>query len=159
VADAVILLSALTLCLTQDRFATALVIPITVASLLSQLDVEGSGRLALATVVTNLVGGMAATVAFAVLELEHSLAMLFLLVLMAGLIFGGRAAAPTVAAKINAGALTVFLLVLGSGVSPLSGGAGETFTTRVGYILFAIAYTLFSAILLWPRHGGRPQST
>ena len=111
---------------------------------------EFSGRPALATVVVNVTGGMAATVAFAVLELRHSLAMLFLLVLFAGLIFGGRAAEPTVAGKINAGALTVFLLVLGAGVSPLSSGAGETFATRVGYIILAIAYTLFFATLLWP---------
>jgi hypothetical protein len=136
--------------LTQDRLATALVIPITVASLLSQLDAEASGRPALGTVVTNLVGGVAATLAFAMLELRHTLTMLFLLVLLAGLIFGGRAAAPTVTAKINAGALTVFLLVLGSGISPLSSGAGDTFATRLGYIILAIAYTLFFALLLWP---------
>lgn len=149
-ADAMILLLALTLCLTQDRLATAVVIPITVASLLSQLDVEASGRPALATVVVNLMGGLAATLVFVVLELKHSLAMLFLLVLFASLVFGGRSTQPTVAAKINAGALTVFLLVLGSGVSPLSSGAGETFATRVGYIILAIAYTLFFATLLWP---------
>ncbi|QRM53807.1 DUF2955 domain-containing protein [Sinorhizobium sp. BG8] len=149
-ADAMILLLALTLCLTQDRLATAVVIPITVASLLSQLDVEASGRPALATVVVNLMGGVAATLVFTVLEVKHSLLMLFLLVLFAGLVFGGRATEPTVAAKINAGALTVFLLVLGSGVSPLSSGAGETFATRVGYITLAIGYTLFFATLLWP---------
>lgn len=159
-ADALILLLALTLCLTQDRLATALVIPITVVSLLSQLDVEASGRPALATIVVNIIGGLAATLAFAILELRHSLMMLFLLVLFAGLIFGGRAAAPTVGAKINAGALTVFLLVLGAGVSPLSSGAGETFATRVGYIMLAIAYTLFFAALLWPSHrvAGRMRS-
>jgi hypothetical protein len=91
-ADALILLLALTLCLTQDRLATAVVIPITVASLLSQLDVEASGRPALATVIVNLMGGAAAMLAFTVLELRQSLAMLFLLVLLAGLVFGGRAA-------------------------------------------------------------------
>lgn len=159
-ADTGILLLALTLCLTQERLATAVVIPITVASLLSQLDAEGSGRPALVTVVVNLLGGMAATLAFAVLELRHTLLMLFLLVLLAGLIFGARAAAPTVAGKIYAGALTVFLLVIGSGVSPLSSSAGETFATRLGYIVIAIAYTLFFALLLWPgkKAAGRTQS-
>ncbi|MBD9452560.1 hypothetical protein IB244_13460 [Rhizobium sp. RHZ02] len=87
------------------------------------------------------------------MELRHSLATLFLLVLLAGLVFGGRAATPTVVAKINAGALTVFLLVLGSAVSPLSSGAAETFATRVGYIALAIVYTLFFATLLWPSKG------
>lgn len=159
-ADAMILLLALTLCLTQNRLATAVVIPITVASLLSQLDVEASGRPAFGTVVVNLLGGTAAALAFAILEIRHSLVMLFLLVLLAGLVFGGRGATPTVAAKINAGALTVFLLVLGSGFSPLSSGAGETFVTRVGYIILAIAYTLFFALLLWPgkRAAGGMQS-
>lgn len=149
-ADAAILLLALTLCLTQDRLATAVVIPITVASLLSQLDVASSGKPALATVAVNLAGGVAATLAFAVLELKHSLVTLFIVVLIAGLFFGGRAVAPTVAAKLHAGAFTVFLLVLGSGVSPLPGSAGETFATRVSYILLAIVYTLFFAALLWP---------
>ncbi|MBD9449404.1 DUF2955 domain-containing protein [Rhizobium sp. RHZ01] len=152
-ADALILLLAVTLCLTQDRLATAVVIPITVASLLSQLDVEANGRPALATVLVNILGGVAAILGFAVLELRHSLATLFLLVLLAGLVFGGRAATPTVVAKINAGALTVFLLVLGSAVSPLSSGAAETFATRVGYIALAIVYTLFFATLLWPSKG------
>ncbi|MBZ9657412.1 hypothetical protein K9U38_21925, partial [Phyllobacterium sp. 2063] len=76
---------------------------------------------------------------------------LFLLVLLAGLVFGGRAAMNAPAAKLYAGALTIFLLVFGTGVSPLPGSAADSFSTRVTYILVAIAYAMFMTTLLWPR--------
>lgn len=69
------------------------------------------------------------------------------------LVFGGRAATRHPTAKLFAGALTIFLIVFGTGVSPIPGSAAETFSTRVTYILTAIAYAIFMAALLWP---GRP---
>ena len=46
--------------------------------------------------------------------------------------------------------LPYFLILFGTGVSPLPGSAAESFATRVNYILVAIAYTIFMAALLWP---------
>ena len=91
-ANTAILLIAVVACLTRDGLATAIVIPITVVSLLSQFDVAASTRAALGLVITNITGGVAASVAFGLLQVRPSLIFLFLLVLLAGLVFGGRAA-------------------------------------------------------------------
>lgn len=150
-ANTAILLIAVVACLTRDGLATAIVIPITVVSLLSQFDVAASTRAALGIVITNITGGVAASVAFGLLQVRPSLLFLFLLILLAGLVFGGRAAMRSPAAKLHAGALTIFLLVFGTGVSPLPGSAADSFSTRVTYILVAIAYAIFMTTLLWPR--------
>jgi hypothetical protein len=149
-ANAVTLLIAVVACLTRDGLATAIVIPVTVASLLSQLDVVASARAAFGLVVVNIIGGVVAAVAFAVLQLRPTPVFLFLIVLLVGLVFGGRAALRDPSAKLYAGALTIFLIVFGTGVSPLPGSAAESFSTRVSYILAAIAYTIFMTALLWP---------
>ena len=150
-ADAVILLLIVTACLTRDDWATAMVIPITVASLLTQLDVSAGARASVGLVLVNLIGGIAASLAFVLLEIRPSLLSMFVLVLLAGLVFGGRAALPSATAKVHAGALTTFLLIFGAGVSPLPGTAAESFSTRIGYIVIAIAYTMLMSALLWPK--------
>ncbi|KQU88642.1 hypothetical protein ASD12_29185 [Mesorhizobium sp. Root102] len=149
-ANAAILLIAVLACLTRDGLATAIVIPITVASLLSQLDVIASARAAFGLVMVNLLGGVVASFAFALLQVHPTTPTLFVLVLLAGLVFGGRAALSNPAARLYAGALTIFLILFGTGVSPLPASAAESFATRVNYILLAIAYTIFMTALLWP---------
>ncbi len=150
-ANTAILLIAVIACLTREGLATAIVIPITVVSLLSQFDTAASTRAAFGLMITNITGGVAASVAFGLLQIRPSLSFLFLLVLLAGLVFGGRAAMHAPAAKLYAGAFTIFLLVFGTGVSPLPGSAADSFSTRVSYILMAIAYAIFMTTLLWPR--------
>jgi hypothetical protein len=154
IANTAILLLAVVACLTRDGLETAIVIPITVVSLLSQFDAAASTRAALGIVITNIAGGLAACVAFTLFELRPSYIFLFLLVLLAGLVFGGRAAMREPAAKLSAGALTIFLLVFGTGVSPIPGSAADSFSTRVTYILVAIAYAIFMTTLLWPTQEG-----
>jgi hypothetical protein len=158
-ANTAILLIAVVACLTRDALATAIVIPITVVSLLLQFDAAASTRAALGIMITNIAGGLAASVAFALLQVRPSYIFLFLIVLLAGLIFGGRAAMRHPAAKLYAGALTIFLLVFGTGVSPLPGSAAESFSTRVSYILAAIAYAIFMTALLWPTQKGSHAGT
>src|SRR5690349_14656891 len=92
-ADAAILLGAMVLCLTNDALSLALVLPITVASVLLQFDFATSVRSALSLVAVNLLSGVLASLAFAFVELRPSLPFLFLTVFLVGLILGGRAAA------------------------------------------------------------------
>ncbi|MEF2551598.1 DUF2955 domain-containing protein [Aurantimonas sp. A2-1-M11] len=150
-ADTIILLMIVTVCLTKDEWATAMVIPITVASLQTQLDVSAGARASIGLVLVNLIGGIAASLAFVLLQIRPSLLSMFVLVLLAGLVFGGRAALSSTAAKVHAGALTTFLLIFGAGVSPLPGTAAESFSTRIGYIAVAISYAMLLGTLLWPR--------
>jgi hypothetical protein len=148
-ANAAILLGAMTLCLTNNALSLALVLPITVASVLLQFDFATSVRSALSTVAVNLLSGVLASLAFAFVELRPSLPFLFLTVFLVGLILGGRASAGR--AKMYAGALTTFLILFGSGIAPLPTTTPESFATRIGYILLAVGYTLSMTALLWPR--------
>jgi hypothetical protein len=155
-ANAVILLGAVTLCLTNSSFSLALVLPITVASLLLQFDLATNLRSIVGLVLVNLLGGVLASLAYAFVELRPSLLLLFLTVLLVGLALGGRAAAATGLSKMYAGALTTFLILFGAGISPLPTTAAESFTTRIGFVLFAIMYALCLASPLWLRERPAP---
>jgi hypothetical protein len=155
-ANTSILLAAVTICLTNDKLATAMVIPITVASLLGQLDVAASGRAAIGLVIVNLLGGVLASVAYSILTLRPNLFVMFLIVLVVSLLLAGRAAARSKDVGMFAGALTIFLILFGLGVSPLPGSAAESFSTRIVYVAVALIYALLAAALLWPRPTMQP---
>lgn len=146
-----ILLSIVTLCLIDSRLATAMVIPITVASLLSQFELGMSTRTAAALIMINLLGGVAASLAFTVVELRPSLLWVILSLLLVSLLFAGRAVLGAVTGKVFGGGLTTFLILFGLGVSPLPGETPELFSTRIAYVLFAAVYALCMASLFWPR--------
>ncbi|TBF57238.1 DUF2955 domain-containing protein [Rhizobium leguminosarum] len=152
-ANTVILLGSVVICLTSDNLTAAAVIPITVASLLGQLDVAASARAAIGLVLINLFGGVLASVAYAALSLRPNLFSIFLIVLVVVLLIGGRAAARSKDAPVFAGALTTFLILFGLGVSPLPGSAAESFATRIVYVAAALIYALLFAVILWPRTG------
>lgn len=153
-ANTVILLSTVAICLASDNLTSAAVIPITVASLLGQLDVNASTRASIGLMIVNLFGGVLASVGYAVLNLRPSLLWMFVILLVVGLLLGGRAAARSADAKVYAGALTIFLIIFGLGVSPLPGSAAESFSTRILFVAMAIGYALLTTALLW-----RPRPT
>ncbi|MDO9619094.1 MAG: hypothetical protein Q7J43_15620 [Pseudomonas sp.] len=146
-----ILLGMVALCLIDSRLATAMVIPITVASLLSQFELGMSSRTAAALIVINLLGGVVASLAFTVIELRPSLLWAILILLTVSLLFAGRAVMGAVTGKVFGGGLTTFLILFGLGVSPLPGETPELFSTRIAYVLFAVLYALCMASLFWPR--------
>lgn len=150
-ANTVILLASVVICLTSDNLTAAAVIPITVASLLKQLDIVDTARSAVGLVFVNLFGGVLASLGYAALALRPNLLSIFLIVLVTALVLGGRAAAKSKDSAMFAGALTIFLIIFGLGVSPLPGSSGETFATRIVYIAAALFYVLLFAAVLWPR--------
>lgn len=150
-ANSLILLIAVTTCLTNSQLASAVVIPVTVASLLGQLDIVRSGRAAFGLLIVNLFGGVVASFAYAVLSLRPSLFSMAIITLIVALLLGGRAASDAKDGAVYAGGLTTFLILFGLGVSPLPGSAAESFTTRIVYVAGAIAFTFILAALLWPR--------
>jgi len=150
-ANTGILLACIVICLTSENLTAAAVIPITVASLLGQLDAAASARAAIGLVLVNFFGGILASVAYAALTLRPSLLSIFVIVLVVALVLGGRASAPSTDAPIFAGALTIFLILFGLGVSPLPGSAAESFATRIVYVGAALIYTLLLSSLLWSR--------
>ncbi|KQY20025.1 DUF2955 domain-containing protein [Rhizobium sp. Root482] len=148
-ANAAILLLIVAICLTSHNLTSAVVIPVTVASLLGQIDIGQSGRASIGLMVVNLFGGILASVGYAVLGLRPNLFWMFVIVLVICLVLGGRAAAQSSHAKVYGGALTIFLILFGLGVSPLPGSAAESFSTRILFVMIAIGYTLLMTALLW----------
>ncbi len=153
-ANTAILLASVVICLTSDNLTAAAVIPITVASLLKQLDIADSARSAFGLVLVNLFGGILASVAYTLLMFRPNLLSIFLIVLVSALALGGRAAARSKDSAMFAGALSTFLIIFGLGVSPLPGSSAETFATRIVYVAGALVYALLLAALLWPRGSG-----
>lgn len=149
-ANAFILLTSVVICLTSDNLSAAAVIPITVASLLGQLNVAASARAAIGMVLVNFLGGVLASVAYAALSLRPSLLSIFLILLVVALLIGGRAAARSKDARVFAGILTIFLILFGLGVSPLPGSAAESFASRIAYVAAASIYALLLSAILWP---------
>ncbi|WLG93815.1 DUF2955 domain-containing protein [Pseudomonas sp. FP198] len=160
-ASATILLAMVALCLSDPRLATAIVVPITVASLLSQFSLGMSSRTALGLVLVNLLGGMAASVAFTLFELRPTLWLVALILLLVSLLFAGKAAIGNASGKIFGGGLITFVILFGLGVSPLPTETPQLFSSRIAYVLFAVVYAIGLAALLWPRarvSERRPQS-
>ncbi|WP_246704556.1 hypothetical protein [Rhizobium sp. P32RR-XVIII] len=155
-ANTVILLFAVAVCIASNQLVAAVVIPITVVSLLDQLDIAASGRAALGLVVVNVFGGILAALAYGLLSVRPSLALMFAILLIVSLGLGARGASRSSDATMYAGALTTFLILFGLGVSPLPGSAAESLSTRVVYVTAAIIYTVVAAALLWPRPSLRP---
>ncbi|MBV0893382.1 DUF2955 domain-containing protein [Paracoccus sp. Z118] len=149
ITNAGILLAMVVYCMTNDALASAAVVPITVASLLGQLALAKGPVAVVGLMVVNLLGGIVASLAFTVYELRPSAPWLLAVVLVVGLLFGGKAAADRATAPIYAGSLIIFCILFGLGVSPLPGTAAESFSTRVSFVLLGILYTVTLAALLW----------
>ncbi|MFC7478628.1 FUSC family protein [Dankookia sp. GCM10030260] len=130
VANASILVAAVVLCLVDSRLSSAIVIPVTVASILNQLDLATSRRAAFDLVLVNILGGVVASFVFTVVDTRPTLLGLFLAVFVVGLLFGSGAATDPKFGKAYAGALTTFLILLGLGISPLPTSTPESFSTR-----------------------------
>jgi len=125
----------------------SIVIVLTVISILRQ-PAELGGGTAVGLILGNLVGGLAATVAYLLVTLFPSPAFLLLVVLLFGLLFGDRIARGGESAPIYTVGLMTFLLVLGLGLSPLPEDSGSIFIARVFDIMVACAYAIGMASLL-----------
>ncbi|MCX5495576.1 DUF2955 domain-containing protein [Kaistia dalseonensis] len=147
-ANTAILLGAVLICFVGRNFSTAIVVPLTVISLIGQADIVTNQRAFTGLLVVNMIGGIVASIAFTILSMRPELVFLFPILLIVSLFFGGRAADPK-SGRIFAGALGIFLILFGLGVSPIPTTATESFVTRIGLVLFAILYTITGIGLLW----------
>lgn len=131
----------------------ALPLVITVMSLLRQTEAGMSTRLALGLLLGNLIGGLAATLAYLVLSLFPFLASLCLVMLAAGLWFGGRIVVAGPRAPVYVVALITFIILLGSGLITITDGSGAAFVSRLGGVLGGTLYVLGALVLVqgWRR--------
>ena len=125
----------------------SIVAVLTVISILRQPADLGGGT-ATGLILGNLVGGLAATVAYLLVTLLPSPAFLLLVALLVGLMFGDRIARGGKSAPIYAVGLMTFLILLGLGLSPLPQDSGTLFVARVFDVMVAAAYAVGMASLL-----------
>ena len=125
----------------------SIVLVLTVISILRQ-PAELGGGTAAGLILGNLVGGLAATVAYLLVTLLPSPAFLLLVVSLVGLIFGDRIARRGESAPIYTAGLMTFLILLGLGLSPLPQDSGTLFVARVFDVMVGAVYAIGMASLL-----------
>ena len=96
----------------------------------------------------NLFGGFAAAVVYNLILLSDALLFFVTVCLAASLIFAGRIATAGDRAPIYAVAFATFILLLGLGLTPLPGGSGEAFASRLINVLLASAYAVGAVSVL-----------
>jgi len=99
-------------------------------------------------VLGNLVGGLAAALAYNIVLLSNTLVSFVLVCLVASLLFAGRIVTGGPYAPILAVGFGTFILLLGLGLSPMPGGSGEAFLGRLLNVLAAAAYTVGALAIL-----------
>jgi len=147
-SNTIILLGSVLICFVNPVFTTAIVVPLTVVSLINQADIVHNRQAIWGLLLVNLAGGLLASITFSVLSMRESLPFMFLLLLTMGLFLGGRASDP-VRGRVYAGSLAIFLIVFGLGVSPIPTTAPESFQTRMLMVAFAILYAVIGIGLFW----------
>jgi hypothetical protein len=125
----------------------SIVLVLTVISILRQ-PADLSGGTAAGLILGNLVGGLAATVAYLLVTLLPSPAFLLLVVLLVGLILGDRIARGGESAPIYTVGLMTFLILLGLGISPLPHDSGTFFIARVFDVMLGAVFAIGMASLL-----------
>jgi hypothetical protein len=156
--DTLVLLPVLTWFI-LDATEIAIVVLIVIVTVLRQTDPARGQRAALGLVFGNFIGGIAAAIAYNLVVLGHSFAFFVTVLLVGSLAFAGRIVTAGDRAPVYAIAFATFILLLGLGLSPLPGGSGEAFTSRLLNVLFASTYAITGLSLLerWrdaapPRH-------
>jgi hypothetical protein len=125
-----------------DTSQIAVVMLVTIVMLLRQIEEGMHGRMAAALILANVLGGLAANLAYIVVGVTDQFIIFILVLLASSLGFAGQIAQGGMRAALLAIAFGTFILLLGIGISPLPGGSGDAFITRIGYILLAAVYTI-----------------
>ena len=125
-----------------DATQVAVVVLIVIVTLLRQIDPAQGQRAALGLILGNLIGGVAAAIVYNLVLMSNTLLFFITACLAASLGFAGRIATAGDRAPVYAIAFATFILLLGLGMTPLPGGSGEAFVSRLLYVLLASAYAI-----------------
>jgi len=136
-----------------DEAQIAIVLLIVVVTVIRAYDPSLGQRAAVGLIIGNLVGGGAAALAHLLIQINDTLVFFVLMCLVAGLIFARLIVASGVRAPLYTVAFAAFLILLGIGVTPLPGGSGGAFVSRLLNVLLATAYTIGALSLLQARRG------
>jgi Protein of unknown function (DUF2955) len=145
--DTAILLPVLVFAMTLAVPAVVLIV-LTVTAMLRQHSLASGRRVALVLLLGNLLGGVAAVVAYNLLSAAPTIGFLASLLLLIGLLFGQQIARGGACAPLFVTGLVTFLIVFGTGVAPLFDEPGATLTQRLFNIGLACTYAFLALALL-----------
>ena len=146
VAAAILLLPVVLFLSKPDEASLPLLM--TTLSVLRQAEGGLGERMAAGLLLGNIIGGIAAIIGYFVLTLFPFFASLCLVLLAAGLWFGGKIAASGVRAPVFVVGLMTFIVLLGLGLISISEGSSAAFISRIGGVLVGAIYSLGALILL-----------
>jgi hypothetical protein len=122
--------------------ALSLVAVIVIINIVRQRERGMASRAALGLLFGNVLGGALATVAYFFVSVRPGALFFLLVVLLVGLILGGRGAVGDAKAPVYSVALGSFVILLGLGVVPLPSDSGVLFVERLFNVLLAGAYAV-----------------
>jgi uncharacterized membrane protein YccC len=128
----------------------AVVTLIVIVTVIRQHDPAQGQRAALGLIVGNFIGGVAAGVAYALIQTTHSIIFFAIVCLGASLTFASWIVTGGTRAPLYAIAFSTFLILLGIGITPLPGGTEEAFFSRLLHVLVATAYAIGALSLIRP---------
>jgi hypothetical protein len=141
-----------------DTSQIAVVMLVTMVMLLRQIEEGMHGRMAAALILANILGGVVANIAYIVVGVTDQFFIFVLVLLASSLGFAGQIAQGGTRAALLAVAFGTFILLLGTGISPLPGGSDGAFITRIVYIVFAAIFTIGALSLFDRRTIAQPTS-
>jgi len=132
----------------------SLVVVIVIVNIVRQRQRGMTSRIARGLLFGNVLGGVLATIAFFFISIRSGPIFFLLIVLLVGLMLGGRAAVASTKAPVYTVALASFVILLGLGVSPLPSETGSLFMERLINVLLAGVYAVSAIALVSPALDG-----
>jgi hypothetical protein len=123
-------------------------------NLLREVETVRTGKVAVALLTGNLLGGVVALVAQQYILVADNLIQFLLTIFLAGLWFGGRMVRGGPMAPVFVLAFATFLLLIGIAITPLPGGSEEAFVLRIIKVGLASLYALAALSLVTRLRGG-----
>ena len=117
-------------------------------NLLREVETVRTGKVAIALLAGNLLGGVLALVAQQFILVADSLVQFLLTIVLAGLWFGGRLVRGGPLAPVFVLAFGTFILLIGIAITPLPGGSEEAFVMRILKVGLASVYALAALSLV-----------
>jgi hypothetical protein len=123
-------------------------------NLLREVETVRAGKVAVALLIGNVLGGVLAVLAQQFILVADTLVQFLLTIFLAGLWFGGRLIRGGPMAPVFVLAFGTFLLLIGIAITPLPGGSEEAFVVRIFKIGLASLYALAALSLVERLRGG-----
>lgn len=149
-ANTAVLLPPLVLLLISGEMT--FVILMMIIAIVRLRDRSGASRAVLGLLFGNILGGIAASIAYGFVSVQPGLVFFLLIVLLVGSMFAAQIATSPARAPIFGVALVTFIILLGLGVSPLPTESGEAFMSRLWNVLLAGVYAVGAISLIPPQN-------